>query len=352
MNTVPFDAGKRLYTKLKKADLGKLDISEYNQAYLGRYMESFTFYFSMYKQLLEKALGFSNKELSELTMIDYGGGFGFLSLLAKEIGIGKVFYIDIFDTSTQDAETIAKAVGLEADAYLTGEIGTLLNYCTANSIAPDLFCSFDVLEHIYDLDDWFEQLAAFPHEFHLLFMTGANPENPLINSRLKRLQRKTELRGTKATEGHKTRDATAPYLEIRKQIIRDIGLKISEKDIHRLAAFSRGLMKPDIESLAKEYSITGEIPYKPTHPTNTCDPYTGNRTENLINLAGFRKQIRRKGLHAEYFNTRYALSQKTGVNMIKNLLNAVIRRLPKDNLRFSPAYILHVQKIIAEESEE
>jgi hypothetical protein len=43
-----------------------------------------------------------------------------------------------------------------------------------------------------------------------------------------------------------------------------------------LAKKTRGLMKDDIEKLVEEYIASGKITYQPDHPTNTCDPYTGN----------------------------------------------------------------------------
>jgi Ribosomal protein L11 methylase len=51
-------------------------------------------------------------------MIDFGGGSGFLSMLAKSIGIGHVIYVDLNPLSVQAAFRLKEYTGTGADLFL------------------------------------------------------------------------------------------------------------------------------------------------------------------------------------------------------------------------------------------
>jgi hypothetical protein len=81
------EAGEKLYSKIQFLNLQNLNISEYNRNYLKKYIDN---YISQYSLLFLKALKKLNKPVSESTFIDYGGGCGFLSFFAEEIGFKTV----------------------------------------------------------------------------------------------------------------------------------------------------------------------------------------------------------------------------------------------------------------------
>lgn len=102
-----------LLRDLEALSLEELGISEYIQVYLeGKLSRS-----TMMQAEYILGLALRGKKLEECCLVDYGGGVGTLSLLAKKLGVGTVIYNDIYNVSCRDAQVIAKAVEAEADYY-------------------------------------------------------------------------------------------------------------------------------------------------------------------------------------------------------------------------------------------
>ena len=333
-----------LFLKLEKLNIDSRDISEYNHMYLKKYIDNYSFYMTIYSQLLLKALNKLKNPVSESTFVDYGGGCGMLSYLAKEIGFKTVVYNDIYQISVDDTKTISNKLDLEIDFYICGDIEEFVYQINKENIKPDLICSFDVLEHIYNLDKWFKSLTYLKNEFSLLFTTNANSYNPIISHRLKKLQRKAEYRGLEKTQGWKEIDSRISFLESREMMIRNKYPSLRDNEIELLSTKTRGLRKDDIENAVEDYIKTGKIIYQINHPTNTCDPYTGNWTENLINLEQLEKIVIKNNLTFNISNSFYSYSNNKILNTPKFLLNQIIRILGTTHLFFSPSYTLEIQK--------
>jgi len=91
-------------------------------------------YLEVYAFMLSNAIP-QKKELEQITLLDYGGGAAYISLLAQRVGIGKVAYHDRDPEAQSRAKVVGEALSLEADQYLCGTEGILLNYpATFNSI--------------------------------------------------------------------------------------------------------------------------------------------------------------------------------------------------------------------------
>ena len=341
------EAVDRLYSRIRVLNPQNLAISEYNRNYLVKYIDSYSFYMSFYAQLMLKALDKLEKPISESSFVDYGGGCGMLSYLAKEIGFQTVVYTDIYETSAIDAQAISKSLDIPVDYFFCGDIDEFMNKLNRNQIKPDLICSFDVLEHIYDLDSWIKSIAGINWRFSLLFMTNANSRNPFVQNRLKKLQKIAEHRGTEKRIGWKDIDLNTSYLEERKRIIRNKFPELGNNEIDLLATKSRGLRKSDIEKVMADYIKTGEFGYKIDHPTNTCDPYTGNWTERLIDLKQLKSTVRKHNLEVDIRNSFHVYSNNKLLNTPKYLLNLIIRILGPRNLLFSPTYTLEIQNYVS-----
>jgi 2-polyprenyl-3-methyl-5-hydroxy-6-metoxy-1,4-benzoquinol methylase len=338
------DATARLSEKLKELNPQLLNISEYNKKYLLRYINNYNFYMSLYKQLLIKAVSKLPRPVSESIFIDYGGGCGILSFLAKEAGFKTVVYNDIYSVSATDAQAIASQLNVHIDNYITGDIETFVNEINRLNIKPDLICSFDVLEHIYNWRSWIKIITKINNPFSLLFMTSANSKNPFINYRLKKIQRTAEYKGFPEKEGWKESDLSTSFLEERKKIIATKFSHLTIEEVNRLAKISRGLIKEDIENLVNDFLLTGKITYQPTHPTNTCDPYTGNWAENLINTNELKDAASDNNLTIEITNSYYGYSNNNFLDFPKYLMNLMIKLTGKNNLFFSPMYVLEITK--------
>lgn len=339
---------EKLFSKIQVLNLRNLNISEYNRNYLTKYISNYSFYMSIYSQLLQKALKKLNKPVSDSTFIDYGGGCGILSYLAKEIGFKTVVYNDINEISVLDTRIISRSLSIEIDYYICGDVEEFINEMNLCKIKPYLICSIDVLEHIYDLDFWIKTIAKINSEYSLLFMTSANPGNPFIRHRLKKLHIKSENRGFEKNVRRENIFLNTSFLEERERIIRNEFPDLKNNDIKILSLKTRGLRIDDIEKVVCDYIQTGEICYKIKHPTNTCDPYTGSWTEKLIDLKQLKILIKSNNLIVDISNSFYGYSDNKILNIFKYILNQLIRVSGPKNLFFSPAFTLEIQKSLTQ----
>jgi hypothetical protein len=101
-------AAERLFSKLVSFDVNSLGISDYNKHYFGDKLANLISNLQLNAYLLSWSLAKSDLPLDRFVFVDYGGGSGMLSLLAKELSIGTVIYNDIYDVSCHDARIIAK----------------------------------------------------------------------------------------------------------------------------------------------------------------------------------------------------------------------------------------------------
>ena len=117
--------------------------------------------------------------------MDYGGGNGLLSLLARESRVGTVIYTDIEAASTADARRLASAIGLQADHYIAGELEDVTRHVRLAGIGVDAVCSYDVIEYIYDIDEYLREVPTISTEpLRLVFASGAKNANPRIRRQL------------------------------------------------------------------------------------------------------------------------------------------------------------------------
>ncbi len=337
-------AAYNLKQKLILLDISSLSISAYNKRYLKSYIEEVDFYIPIYAQLMAKAIGELRQPIELSGFVDYGGGCGILSFLAKEIGFEKVIYNDIYDVSVADSKTIGNALGIKIDYSICGDISDLHSFLNSSKIRIDLICSMDVLEHIYNVDNWFCKANELEGNFSVVFLTSANSQNPFVRRRLKKMQNIAEYLGRQKTEGWKERDIEKPFLQLRYDIIKEVAPELEQSKIEFLAKSTRGLMIDDIKTSVTEYLHTGNIEYKMLHPTNTCDPYTGNWTENLIDLNYLRNAVSKKGFEVEITNSFYSYSKSKLVNILKGLLNFIMFVFGKKVLLISPSYTLVARK--------
>ena len=128
--------------------------------------------------------------------------------------------------------------------------------------------------------------------------------------------------------GHKERDCLMSYLKIRKTIISDYIERFSDNsednDIAQLARNTRGMDKADIEKATIEYLETGSFPPPPTHPTNTCDPYTGNWMEHLFDPYQVADTLSQTGFKMQVLSGYYGCSNSHIKRFLGTVLNSLI----------------------------
>lgn len=337
-------AQTRLYEKLMTLDLQSSGISEYNQWYLRSKLATAKIILHLYGRLLYFCLTNSEVSIKDFTLVDYGGGSGLISLLAVELGIGTVVYNDIYDVSCNDAYRLSNIFGLVIDAIVCGDIDDLVAFLNGNDMTVNAIVSYDVLEHIYDVKTHFQQVRLLSQEhFRIVYASGANIENRRRVKAIKTKQIAAEHRSREKEWGHKERDELRAFIDVRMDMIADYAPSLSPEEVRTLAQATRGLMRRDIERSVEEWNQRGQISYQIDHPTNTCDPYTGNWCEHLMDLEWLEGAVRRQGFRVRIFAGLYYTCGTLPKRTVKRVLNAGIRRLGRRGMVVAPYFVLYAE---------
>jgi len=333
-------AAARLARKLSALDANRLEISPYIRRHVRMKQESIEAYLQLYAFILAWSLAQNRRPLEDVTFCDYGAGSGVLAMLARELGIGTVIYNDIYDVSCRDAELIARQIGCRADHYVEGDVDALVSFLKANRLELTTIASYDVIEHVYDTPRFLERLPRIVTG-GVAMASGANPFNPVTRRKLMQIHREFEYRDRKPREGQKERDTTRSHLVIRRDILREMALGLSDADLDSLARQTRGLKRDDIEIAARAFVATGNAPV-PDHPTNTCDPYTGNWQERLMNPYSLAQALRAGGCREAAVIAGYCGCRASHLmrRLAKRGINLMIRAGGPAGLVAAPFYMV------------
>ncbi len=337
-------AKQRLRKRLVTLDVGSVGLSDYNQRYLRSKIADIDTALHIYGNILRLAFERGARPLEESTVVDYGGGSGVLSLLAKEVGVKTIVYIDIYDVSRQDTSALGKKMGLPLDHALSGDVDALVEYAKRNSLQVDALISFDVLEHIYDIPSHFQKLAGLPGDFRAVYASGANIKNRWYVKAVTKQHIDAEFRDREKQWGHKDRDALRAYFDIRKEIIATYAPQFTAQQVEQLSRETRGLMKEDIERCVDDYRAKGKHSYVPDHPTNTCDPLTGNWCEHLMDQDWLKRKVEESGFRVQILPGTYPVTGTAVKKMKKVGVNTLINLIGTSSLFVSPYIMLCADK--------
>ena len=331
----------RLHDRLINLDTKSLNISEYNQRYLGSKISNLKGTLQLYGRLLYLAVKNSHVSAEDFVLVDYGGGSGVLSFLAAEMGIGTVIYNDIYDVSCTDVGSLSNALGLTLDHIVCGDVDELVSYLRENAISIDAITSYDVLEYIYDVESHFRSLSCLrDSRFRIVYASGANIENPRQVRILKKKQIDAEYKIKDKKWGHKERDTLESFLQVRKNMISEYAPELNLEAVEQLARSTRGLTQRDIERCVDEFRLRGGITYRMDHPTNTCDPYTGNWCEHLMDCEWLAQVVKNAGFSVEIMPGRYHKYESLLRRGATMLLNVMIRLLRRRGMVIAPYYVV------------
>jgi hypothetical protein len=324
--------------KLRNLKYQELPVSDYCKRYYAYDLKKITFMLQAYSIMLASAIQLSQKEPLEIALLDHGGGIGILSLLAKLSGIKTVVHQDIDPIISADARTIADQFGMPAEHYISGETKDFVEYVNRNNLNLNILGSRNVIEHIYDLDDFFKQTSNINSDRLVLYLnTTANSQNPLTNIYTKRLQRIYEHEGFSEEWGSRQRDKNNAAIEVRKKIIKEHISTLAEIEVEKLATSTRGKRKDDILKCVDDYTATGVMAPAPLHPTNTCDPNTGSWFEHLLPINEYRRLIEKNGFEYSFKNGFYNLNYPHWyLNLIAPILNFKIKLLNASGIFLAP----------------
>jgi len=295
--------------RLQTVDYDGLDISAYNKQYIRRLRSALPYYMKIYARCLSAGVRSSEGALCDLTLVDFGGGCGFLSVLAKAAGVGRVIYIDLNPLSVAAVEAIRSTTGMGPDVILQGDAEELARYCRNHEIQPHLLIATDVIEHVYDLSVFFAALCTLAPVMQMVFTTASTPYNPVVKRRLHRFM-----------QGCETGQTVEPnYFNRRRQFLLDHYPHLTAVEVGQWTIHTRGLTYDDMRKALD----AGQLPV-PTDRYNSCDPETGNWAERILPIRAYRRCVTpykyhlavAKGFYNELRSNRPASLVARAVNLL------------------------------------
>ena len=316
-------AAKTLVSQLKAIDYERLPISKYNKCYIARLKPVLSYYMKIYADCLLKGLESVGSAPKDITFIDYGGGSGFLSMLAKQAGIGRVIYIDLNPDSVDTIRVLKALAGTGPDIILHGDSDTLADWCSANKVKPQLLIATDLIEHVYDLSAFFANLAAIDNKMQMLFTTASTPFNPYVKRKLHRLMTTWEKE----------------YYALRLHYIHLHFPALSPAEAKEAARKTRGLTFPHIRKAVEKgyYPLLKDA-------FNTCDPRNGNWTERILPIETYRSLAKPFGYQVQVGKGFYNTDRPNPISaLISSGINGLIRISGKAGFLFAPFITLYLR---------
>ncbi len=342
------DAARRLLAKLNSLNVGE-PLPSFLRDHIVGLQKNANETITKYVHILAWAM-YPDLQRKYSAFVDYGGGHGILSCLIKEADIAdRVIYNDIFDQSCSGAQIIARHLNCEADEYICGDIAAVKASLNGGQIASCALASINVIEHIYDMDDFLQTAAALAEgPMTMVLSTSANPFNPLVRRRHHRQHNEWEF-SDGPHESSSPMDTVKAFRSVRREIIQACGPSLRVADIEMLTRRTRGMRRDDIEKAVRLFEKTHELPPEPSHPTNTCDPITGSWQERLLDVHAVTRSFEESDFSVTLLPGYYSgmsLSKRVmhAKRLAASMLNRVIAHLGPQGVWLSPCFMFHAAR--------
>ena len=308
----------------------------YCRKYLNHLLQHKRYYLNIYASVFDNLLSNTNLKKEEITLIDFGAGNGLLGLFAKYCGFRKVIINDVDKSFIEAAKNLSAQLEIPIHAFICGDIPELNSYCVNDK--PDAIIGTDVIEHIYNLQDFFSNIRQINPDIVSVFTTSANPENYFKVRQLKRLQLKDEfLGGTPDDFDLFGSEAHESFFKMRKSIIINIAPALNEDVVEKLTTATRGLNKTDIIKFVKIFQSENIFPEAISHNTNTCNPLTGSWTERILSIVEYQNIYTANNFSLIVYQGYYNEFKKGLKKILFMLLNKFTSIF---GIRFAPFIIL------------
>lgn len=307
------EKAEKLYLGLEKLPLEQLELSDLSRSYFKNYHQQRNFFsVQTAAELLYRSIKQKGKSVEDVIIMDYGAGVGSLYILAKMIGCKMVVYNDILEHMTDAARAVANYMGISIDLYITADHSGTIEQLNKNAISCDIILSRNVIEHIYDLNDFYKKMSVGQPNALIYFSTTANYQNPAMRWFHKKL--------------HKRHEET--FIQTRKTIISSKLNSISGDELERLAIATRGLAMQDLDDAIEMYRVKDILPDPDIHYSNTCNPDDGVWAEHILPLKEYEKIITTKGYNLTilpaFWDTHYSSAIKNIIGRSMNFLTGLL----------------------------
>jgi 2-polyprenyl-3-methyl-5-hydroxy-6-metoxy-1,4-benzoquinol methylase len=313
-----------LFRLLENFDAASLDIDDHFKDYFIQHHLGRRLYFSIQNSahIIYEAVKKTGKPASEINIADYGAGLGTLYLLGGMIGFKRMVYNDYLPDWKDTAVAISKALQIKVDGFVTGDIDAVTKFAVAENFLFDIIASRNVIEHIYSLDFFYEELYRHNPIAVIFSTTSANFHNPAMRLKHYLLHKKIEKE---------------QYRPLRIKELQKLWPEITDKQLQQLADLTRGKANEDFTNAIDDYKNN-----KPLRPvkflrSNTCICTYGYWCEHLLAKNEYSSIVRKAGYHidftAGYWDTHY---ESGLMNLLAKLLNKIILITGKQGILFSP----------------
>ena len=309
--------------KLSQIVINDVSKELYCRKYLTHLLQHKRYYLAIYADVLQKLIQHLPLCKKNIVLVDYGAGNGLLGIFAKFCGFKKVFINDLDPKFVKASQKLAYQLNIKIDGFITGDVAGIQAYF--NNEMPDAIAGTDVIEHIYNPEDFFKSIQSINPSMVTVFTTASNPNNFLKVRELKKLQIKDELIGGTPDDALLFGEVSLePFLITRERIIRKHLGNLPNELVKNLAKLTRGKNEIDIINAIEQYTLTGKLPLAPGDKTNTCNPINGSWTERILPLKAYTKLYNSAGFKPIFYNGFYNSFEPGFRKYLKKLLNSAI----------------------------
>lgn len=312
LSTAINSKANELYLLLKNYEAASLPIGDDFKNYFIDHHLGHRLFFSMENSahIIYQSVKKSGKAISELTFIDYGAGLGTMYMLAGMLGFKRVAYNDYLPDWRDAAMAVSKAMRIHIDDFITGDIDDVLRHADEHNVRFDIVASRNVIEHIYNLSNYYKSIHQHNPQAIIFSTTTANFHNPAMWLKHYLLHKKIDSKY---------------YLPHRKELIQKQWPEASVQQVNDLANKTRGKAGNDFSNAVNDYKSGNSITPVPFLYSNTCHAETGYWCEHIIKQNDYAVIIRKAGFKmdftAGYWDTHYG---STVMNLLGKTLNNVV----------------------------
>ena len=313
-----------LFSRLQNFDAAELEIENHFKDYFIQHHLGRRLHFSVENSahIIYESVIKTDKDLSQLCIVDYGAGLGTLYLLAGMMGFKRVVYNDYLPDWKDAAMAISRALQIKITDFVTGDIDDVTKYAVEENFLFDVIASRNVIEHIYSPDFFYEELYRHNPAAVIFSTTSANFHNPAMRLKHYLLHKKIEKE---------------QYRPLRMKELQKLWPEISPDKLKELADLTRGKAKKDFTDAVDNYKNNKPVTPVKFLRSNTCICTFGYWCEHLLAKKEYGSIIQQAGycmdFTAGYWDTNY---QSGMMNVAAKLLNKLILFTGKQGILFSP----------------
>ncbi len=328
------NAANTLLKALQVVDLEPIPIHDYFKNYFVKHHSNQRVIFSLESSasIIYNSIQLKKKPIEDIIFLDYGAGLGTLFLLAGMLPFKKVLYNDYLEDWCNSAKHICNALkeNIEIDDFIEGDYPSVIEYAKTNNIAIDIWASRNVIEHVYELNNFYSAINKYNTNCLVYSTTTANYQNVAMRCKHYFLHKKVEKN---------------IYLPQRKKIIQEQFNQLDSGTITEWAKATRGLALEDFGNGLTLLENKKTLPQKPYLSTNTCDCTTGVWAEHLLPKYVYKSMIESADFSMiilpGFWDTHYNFAP---ANWVTTWLNKLIKLLGTKGYWLSPFIIIIAAK--------